>query len=714
MSYSLNAKIVAPSTATVPAVALRNGWQRLLLLLILLGCFALRLQALPLQNIWWDEARNIDVALRPFTQVATAPELDIHPPVYFWLLHFWLRGLGFHTQVEPTILAFGARLLSVVAAMLATVLLYPLGRRFGSSLAGLYTVAIAGFAPFWLAESQEARMYTVGFALLAVAAYFLLKITDDWRLETRDTRHETDFDKSDNVSQNPKLVRTGAKIQNYIAFIFLTAAALLTHYNAVFILVAWYGWWGILALMQPKRWQAVRTVLLCGVAMALLVAPVLPIALRQIPKYANPNLGIPSLGDYLWQNWQAYLAGYAFDPALLNGQGATWVWAMLALSLLSLLILPFQKRITNYATRNTQHATRNTQHVTRNTLFLLIWLFGGLALYYIAVLDRGAFNVRYSSFITPALYLLMGLTLAAQTQWLRLITVAGLAGLAVGFVPMLRADLYDARFGREDVAGVTEWLKTTAGPNDLIFVDQKYPFGFYYQRYVIDANATPAGPEAAPARYLFVDINTLDQRLTDWAGQAEKVFWVQWFESDTDPRHAVRFLLNKYGNYGESKAFRGYSVEQWQLTPPTHFELAPTLTPLSLRFGTAVETVAVSLPTELAEMKVPVVVRWQRVPGGQADRPLKARVALYDAQDNRLAQSDERLLNDRHLMPSQWQEHDQPLNVYLLETAEPLPAGAYQVRLLVYDAETLEPLSFIDQAGNPQGIEPVLVNYDKS
>jgi 4-amino-4-deoxy-L-arabinose transferase-like glycosyltransferase len=684
MTDSLNSKTVASRFA---------GWQRPLLLLILLGCFALRLQALTLQNIWWDEARNIDVALRPFTQVATAPELDIHPPVYFWLLHFWLRGLGFQTMVEPTILAFGARMLSVVAAMVATALLYPLGRRLGSPLAGLYTVAIAGFVPFWLAESQEARMYTVGFALLTAAAYFLLKITGDWRLE------------SDHPDVDNRVSNFQSSVSTYLAFVLLTAAALLTHYNAVFILVAWYGWWGIVALLQPKRWRAVRTVLLCGVAMSLLVAPVLPIALRQIPKYANPNLGIPTLGDYLWQNWQAYLAGYAFDPALLNGQGATWLWTMLALLLLALLILPLQTRITN-------HELRITNHELRNTLFLLTWLFGGLTLYYIAVLDRGAFNVRYSSFITPALYLLLGVALAGQAKWLRLLTVVGLTGLAVGFGPMVRADLYDDRFGREDVAGVTAWIKTTAGPNDIIFVDQKYPFGFYYQRYMIDANATPSGPEAAPARYLFVDINTLDQRLTEWAGQAEKVFWVQWFESDTDPRHAVRFLLNKYGVAGESKEFRGYSVEQWQLTPPTHFELAPNSTPLSLRFGAAVETVAVSLPTELAGTKVPVVIRWQRIPGGQADRPLKARVALYDAQDNRLAQSDERLLNDRHLMPSQWQGGDQPLNVYLLETAEPLPPGAYQVRLLVYDAETLEPLPFIDGAGNPQGIEPVLISYE--
>ncbi len=656
--------------------------QRLQLLLLVLGIFALRLHALTLQNIWWDEARNIDVALRPFAQIATAPELDIHPPVYFWLLHLWLGMLNFHTRVEPTLLAFGARLLSVAAAMIATVLLYPLGRRFGTPLAGLCAVAIAGFSPFWLAESQEARMYTVGFALLIAAAYFLLQIIEDW--------------------QAARPQRTASL--HYLAFILCSALALLSHYNAIFILVAWYSWWGIVALMQPKRWAALRSVLLCGLAMSLLIAPILPIALRQIPGYANPNLGIPSLGDYLWQNWQAYVAGYAFDPAILNGNGINWLWAVLGLLLIGSL----------FHLAAARHAPRPVRYTPYT--FLFAWLVGGLALYYIAVLDRGAFNVRYSSFITPALYLMLGLAVVAGGNLWRRLPVAGLVVLAVGIAPLLQADLYNTHFGREDIAGVTHWLRETTGPNDLILVDQKYPFGFYYHRYTIDAQATPTGPEAAPARYLFVDVNTLDQQLDAWAGQAERVFWVQWFESDTDPRHAVRFLLDKVGTRVDGRDFRGYSVDWWQLTPPTAFVLAPNMTPTTLRFGplpgAAVETVAMSLPNKLAPsaINVPVVIRWQRVPTGQIDRPLKARVALYDAADNRLAQSDERLLNDRHLMPAEWDLVDQPLNVYLLELPPETGAGDYAVRLLVYDADTLEPLTVFDNAGNPAGIEVPLGN----
>jgi hypothetical protein len=105
-----------------------------------------------------------------------------------------------------------------------------------------------------------------------------------------------------------------------------------------------------------------------------------------------------------------------------------------------------------------------------------------------------------------------------------------------------------------------------------------------------------------------------------------------------------------------------------------------------------------------------VVIRWQRdgTPSPAAGRPLKARVALYDAADARLVQADERLLNDRHRAPSQWLPEDQPLNVYLLPLPPDLPPGAYTVRLLVYDADTLEPLALLDAAGNPAGQEAAI------
>jgi hypothetical protein len=164
-------------------------------------------------------------------------------------------------------------------------------------------------------------------------------------------------------------------------------------------------------------------------------------------------------------------------------------------------------------------------------------------------------------------------------------------------------------------------------------VDQKYPFGFYYGRYAIDPDVTPHGTEPAPARYLFVDINTIDRRLTAWAGAADRVFWVQWFESDTDPRRAVAFLLDKAGVRGGEESFQGYSIDWWTLSPPTTFVLMPDPEPLTVSFPPAVQTLELSLPHERVAPGgiAPVVIRWARVQDGEAVRPLKARVALYDA-----------------------------------------------------------------------------------
>jgi hypothetical protein len=651
----------APSTGQFNRL---GNFQRIILLATMLLAWWLRLVELAKQDIWWDEARNIDVALRPFWQIPTAPELDIHPPVYFWLLHIWGRMNSLQMGMAPVEIAYVTRLLSVLAGVASVALLYALASRCAPSerrqWAGVLAALMGALSPFWLAESQETRMYTVGFALLTGAAVVLLAA----------------------LKQSVR--------GRFVWFVLLSALALLTHYNAVFIVAAWYVGWLVWALAQRDRWGALRTMLLCGVATVVLVAPIAPVALRQIPVYANPNLTVPTIAEYLSQNWQAYWGGYAFN-SLDGGMARVALWVSAAIGALGLLV-----------------AWLRSAQKTPLAL-LLVWLFGGLALYYIAVLDRGAFNVRYSSFITPALYALFGVAIASVGALWRALSLIG-AALALAIWPQaIYADLYDERYAREDIGGVTRWLRSEAQPGAVIFVDQKYPFGFYYERYAIDPAQTPTGREIAPARYLFVDINTIDRRLQEWAADATEVYWVQWFESDTDPRRAVAFLLDQQGERAGEQNFQGYSIDWWKLTPPNEFVLAPNLQAIEVRFASVVRTVAVSLPEEPVGQgaNVPVTIRWQRE-GGALSQPLKARVALYAPDGSRISQRDERLLNDRHLMPSEWTLEDQPLNVYLLEVPSDLAPGVYDIGLLVYDADTLGPLDVLDEAGNASGIETVI------
>ena len=121
--------------------------------LLLLASWMLHLQRLDAQAIWWDEARNIDVASRPLSRIAEAPELDIHPPGYFYGLHTWTRLVGTS--------AFSARLFSVCCCLVATALSYPLARSLAPGrrghLAGLLALSLAAFSPYALAEAQETR-----------------------------------------------------------------------------------------------------------------------------------------------------------------------------------------------------------------------------------------------------------------------------------------------------------------------------------------------------------------------------------------------------------------------------------------------------------------------------------------------------------------------------------------------------------------------------
>src|SRR5690606_37273010 len=133
----------------------------------------------------------------------------------------------------------------------------------------------------------------------------------------------------------------------WMAFILCSGGAFLVHYDAVFVLITWYLWWGVRALAQGNqptthwrgRWRALRTPLLCGVATLLLISPIIPVALRQIPEYANPNLTVPSVLAYVQANQTGHLAGYTWETTALGGYANWWLWGSLAMLGVGLVLL---------------------------------------------------------------------------------------------------------------------------------------------------------------------------------------------------------------------------------------------------------------------------------------------------------------------------------------------------------------------------------------
>jgi mannosyltransferase len=126
----------------------------------------LRLHALDAQSFWQDEGLSVWIAQKNVPEILRwLHEHSVHPPLYFVLLHLWMR---ISTSVE------WIRLLSVVPSVLTVPFAYGLAKRlFRSDSVGVVTAVLVAVSPFNVYYGQEARMYSL-LSLGTVAASFFL------------------------------------------------------------------------------------------------------------------------------------------------------------------------------------------------------------------------------------------------------------------------------------------------------------------------------------------------------------------------------------------------------------------------------------------------------------------------------------------------------------------------------------------------------------
>jgi outer membrane biosynthesis protein TonB len=93
--------------------------------------------------------------------------IDQHPPLYYALLHGWMRLVG---DSE-----FAVRTLSALFGTLTVPVIYRLARRIAGKTAGLLAALILAVSPFHVRFAQEARMYTL-LALEAALALYAVAI----------------------------------------------------------------------------------------------------------------------------------------------------------------------------------------------------------------------------------------------------------------------------------------------------------------------------------------------------------------------------------------------------------------------------------------------------------------------------------------------------------------------------------------------------------
>ena len=120
------------------------------------------------EGIWLDEGVSIARAGSPVSRIVSGRDPDPSPPLYYLLLHFWIKVFG---DSELSI-----RIPSVIFGVLAVFAIYRAGGVFFDRRTGLTAALFLALAAFPVYFSREARMYPLLLLLSLVSYYFLGKM----------------------------------------------------------------------------------------------------------------------------------------------------------------------------------------------------------------------------------------------------------------------------------------------------------------------------------------------------------------------------------------------------------------------------------------------------------------------------------------------------------------------------------------------------------
>jgi len=129
------------------------------------------------QSVWFDEAYSIIVSKKSFGDIATLVAADVHPPVYYWLLHIWgsVFGWGELALRSMSVLFFGLSL-GIAGVFI---------KRLFNKGAVLFVLPFLALSPILFRYGFEIRMYSLASFVGILATYFLYYAVTSAKKPTR-------------------------------------------------------------------------------------------------------------------------------------------------------------------------------------------------------------------------------------------------------------------------------------------------------------------------------------------------------------------------------------------------------------------------------------------------------------------------------------------------------------------------------------------------
>ncbi len=475
----------------------------------------LRFYRLGEQSLWADEGNSAALAARGLARIAQDAAADIHPPLYYWLLHFWVQLFGTNEAA--------LRSLSAIIGVGLVYVIYLLGRRLQSEQVGLAAALVAAINPLQVYYAQEARMYILlglwsGLAIYALTLYVLNEGNGQMR-------------PASGTATLLVISLVGGLYTHY------TFAAIILAINALYLLWLWDS--------QRRGQVAERMAWWLGLHLVagLLFLPWLPIAQRQLAVWPYPGTQ-PTFNRALG----AALVMLSLGP--VGHHQPAWPWNIV---FVIGLILGLWPRIRPTRDRREHWLTWAIPFVSMSAPFALI-------------LWRGLFTEAYLKFLiagSPGFCLLIARgvinlgeslreiasirlrprraarpTPAVRLPWLQLVwyaTAATLLGTIAGIT--LRAYYFDPTYARDDYRNIARYIQAVEQPGDHIVLEapgQQEVFAYYYR------GQLPVHPLP---RQRPLDPTALQAELAQITARPGRIFALFWAVEQADPERLVENWL---------------------------------------------------------------------------------------------------------------------------------------------------------------------------
>ena len=422
----------------------------LLLAIIIIGT-SLRLYHLTDRSLWFDEAFSWRLIQFPLPEMLIRAAADVHPPLYYLLLKTW-RLVFASSLLSLRMFSVTWATLTIAAAYLFTS--YAARTR----AAGLFAAFLLALSGFQIQYAWEARMYTLGTALVLFSSYLLLKA----------------------IRQ--------AKLGWWISYAVVTVAFAYVHYFAFFSIAA-QGVFVVGYLIARTRgrlgeliqWRQTWFAFIAAIVMIIIYLPWVPTFIKQNAQvqqsYWIPPIGGWSIPDTLYR---------MFAPTALVPRHIGLGWIALA-------VLPITATIIGWLILVA--ARRSSIPRDARSLVMLSGFIPFLLAIAISFLGQSLYQDRFFVFAQP--FIVIGLAMLVinlRSSRLRraIITLALFGFAAAHFTYWQELDIPN----KPGASAATRFILEERTPAEPIIVSS--PFIFFAAEYYA---AQEYGYEAQPKLY---------------------------------------------------------------------------------------------------------------------------------------------------------------------------------------------------------------------